>query len=126
MRASRGWVSIAALVGLGMLLPTSGLMGQKREDFIALQRDVAQLQDQIKQMQSEQDQKFQALQTLLQQAVDASVKNGAAMSALQDNIRKSLAEEQQRSAAPLANLNNKVNQVSEDVGSIKENVSDLQ
>jgi TolA-binding protein len=45
---------------------------------------------------------------------------------VQDNLRNSMAEQQQRTAAPLANLGNKLNQVSEDVGTIKENVGDLE
>jgi TolA-binding protein len=132
MKPSRGFYSLlvsalglAALLATGLLPPATSLMAQKREDFIALQRDVAQLQDQLKQMQTAEDQKLAALQTLIQQALDASTKVNAGMASLQDSVRKSMAEEQQRTAAPLATMNNKVNQVSEDVGAIKENIADL-
>ena len=40
----------------GCLLAPS-LLAQKREDILSIQRDVAQLQDQIKQLQTSQDQK---------------------------------------------------------------------
>jgi TolA-binding protein len=132
MKPSRGFfaslgsaLGLAALLAAGLLPPATSLMAQKREDFIALQRDVAQLQDQIKQLQTDQNQKLAALQTLIQQALDASTKVNAGMASLQDNVRRSMTEEQQRTAAPLATMNNKVNQVSEDVGAIKENVADL-
>jgi TolA-binding protein len=129
MKPSRGFLSLlglTALLAAGLLPPSPMLMAQKREDFIALQRDVAQLQDQMKQMQTEQNQKLAALQTLIQQALDASTKVNAEMGSLQNSLRTGLAEQQNRTAAPLATLNNKVNQVSEDVGAIKENVADIE
>jgi len=54
----------------GLLVCPGLLLAQKREDILSIQRDVAQLQDQMKQMQTSQDQKFAALQALVQQAVD--------------------------------------------------------
>jgi TolA-binding protein len=128
MRPSRGFISLAGLTALltaGLLLPAPSAMAQKREDFIALQRDVAQLQDQLKQMQTDQEQKLAALQALIQQALDASKGVTSGMAALQSNLKISMTEEQTRVTAPLATLNNKVNQVSDDVGAIKENVADL-
>src|SRR6266403_2274237 len=48
------------------------LLGQKRDDILSIQRDVAQLQDQIKQLQSSQEQKMAALETLLKQTLEES------------------------------------------------------
>jgi TolA-binding protein len=129
MKPSRGSVSrmgLAALLAAGLFPSPPSLLAQKREDFIALQRDVAQLQDQIKQMQDGENQKLAALQTLLQQALDSSAKLSAGLSALQDNLRTSMSEQQNRTAAPLATLTGKVGQVADDVGAIKENVTDLE
>src|SRR5579872_3882236 len=113
VKSSRGFVSLmglAAMLAAVLLTSPSRLMGQKREDFIALQRDVAQLQDQLKQMQTDQDQKLTALQTLIQQALEASGKLSAGLGSLQDNLRSGMSEQQQRTAAPLATMNNKLNQ----------------
>lgn len=129
MKPSRGFVSrmgLAALLAASLLPSPPRLLAQKREDFIALQRDVAQLQDQIKQMQDGENQKLAALQTLLQQALDSSGKLSAGLSALQDNMRTGMNEQQNRTAAPLATITGKVGQVADDVGSIKENVADLE
>ena len=53
-------------------MPAPGLLAQKREDILSIQRDVAQLQDQIKQLQTSQDQKIAALESLIKQALDQS------------------------------------------------------
>jgi 2-(1,2-epoxy-1,2-dihydrophenyl)acetyl-CoA isomerase len=62
------------LVLLGCL-PAPSLLAQRREDILSIQRDVAQLQDQIKQLQSSQDQKLAALESLIKQALNASPAN---------------------------------------------------
>ncbi len=129
MKPYRGFLSqlgCAALLAASVFSLPPRLMAQKREDFIALQRDVAQLQDQIKQMQTEQDQKMGALQMLLQQSLDSSARLSAGLAALQENLRAGMNEQQNRTVAPLATINGKMGQVSEDVGTIKENVADLE
>ncbi|MEO7142456.1 MAG: hypothetical protein ABI165_03035, partial [Bryobacteraceae bacterium] len=45
------------------------LTGQRKEDFLALQRDVATLGEQVKALQKSQDDKMAMLQTMLQQSV---------------------------------------------------------
>src|ERR1700694_3220425 len=87
---SRGFVShlgLAALLAAALLPSPPQLQAQKREDFIALQRDGAQLQDQIKQMQADQNLKLTALQSMLQQALDSSSRLSAGMASLQDSLR---------------------------------------
>jgi TolA-binding protein len=98
---------------------------QKREDFIALQRDVAQLQDQMKQLQKSQDEKMAALQALVQQALDASAKLSTNLSTLQSSLTTSMAEQQGKVVAPVAVLSTKVDQLSDDFRSVRENVSEL-
>ena len=69
-------------------------MAQKREDILSIQRDVAQLQDQVKQLQKSQDDQIAALRTLVQQSVDASNKLAAGMAALEQNVTRNLSEQQ--------------------------------
>ena len=68
------------------LLLSSFATAQRREDILSIQRDVAQLQDQVKQMQASQDQKIAALETLLKQALEESGKMGASLTTLQQNL----------------------------------------
>jgi len=104
---------------------TSTASAQRREDFIALQRDVAQLQDQMKQLQKSQDDKMASLTALVQQALDASGKVSANISTLQSSLTTSLTEQQAKVVAPVAVLSSKVDQLSDDFRGVRENVGEL-
>src|SRR5437764_15098765 len=110
---------------LATILVALPSFAQKREDFIALQRDVAQLQDQMKQLQKSQDDKMAAVTALVQQALDASGKVSANISSLQSSLTTSLTEQQAKVVAPVAVLSSKVDQVSDELRSVRENVSEI-
>jgi tol-pal system protein YbgF len=113
------------LAAAGLLLVPAFLCAQKREDILSIQRDVAQLQDQVKQLQASQDQKIGALQGLIQQALDASNKTSAAMAGLERTVAERLNEQQSRIQAPVVTLGTKVDQMSDDLRSVRENVAEL-
>src|SRR5579863_3429603 len=118
MKASR-------LAALGLLLMPAFLCAQKREDILSIQRDVAQLQDQLKQFQASQDQKTAALQSLIQQAIDASNKASAAMAGLERTVTDRLNDQQSKIQGPVVTLGTKVDQMSDDLRSVRENVAEL-
>jgi TolA-binding protein len=106
-------------------LPAPGLLAQKREDILSIQRDVAQLQDQIKQLQTSQDQKLTELESLIKQALDQSNHASASMTALQRTLTDRLNDQQEKVAAPIAVLGTKVDQSSDDVRAVRENLAAL-
>ena len=106
-------------------LPAPGLLAQKREDILSIQRDVAQLQDQIKQLQTSQDQKMAELESLIKQALDQSNQASASMTALQRTLTDRLNDQQSKVAAPIAVLGTKVDQSSDDVRAVRENLAAL-
>jgi len=112
------------LVLLGCL-PAPSLLAQRREDILSIQRDVAQLQDQIKQLQTSQDQKLTALESLIKQALDQSNQASASMTALQRTLTDRLNDQQSKVAAPIAVLGTKVDQSSDDVRAVRENLAAL-
>jgi tol-pal system protein YbgF len=115
------------LIVCGMLsaaLP-SLLSAQKREDILSIQRDVAQVQDQLRQMQASQDQKMEAIQAALKQALEESAKLSTALAALDKNVSDRLAEQQVKVVAPVATLGTKVDELSNDTRAVRENVADL-
>lgn len=101
------------------------LSAQKREDILSIQRDVAQLQDQLKQMQTAQDQKMDAIQALVKQALEESAKLSAALTAMQKSVGGQLADQQSKVVAPVATLGAKVDELATDTRSVRENVAEL-
>ncbi len=113
------------LAAVGLLVCPGFLLAQKREDFLSIQRDVAQLQDQVKQLQASQDQKIASLQALMQQAMEESNRVSVAVNALQKTLSDRLADQQNKLEAPLATVGARLDQSSEDLRAIRENVTAL-
>ncbi len=118
MRASR-------LLLLGMALAPAILLGQKKEELVSIQRDVAQLEDNVKQLQKSLDDKMAALTALMQQSLDASNRNAATLAAMQKEVDQKLADQQTKLVAPMATLGMKVEDMSGDFGKVRENVAEL-
>lgn len=115
----------ACLLALSLAASPALLFAQKREDLLEIQRDVAQLEDQVNQLQKSQDEKMAALTMLVQQALDASNKASASAAALQKNIGESLSDQQRKVAEPVAVLQTRMDGVSQDLGAVRENIADL-
>jgi TolA-binding protein len=113
------------LLILGLIVGPVMLMGQKKDDIIAIQRDLANLEDKVSQLQKLQDDKFTALQSMLQQAVDNSNKVAAGLATLQKEIDSKLNDQQTKLVAPVATLGTKVDQMADDFRSVSVNVADL-
>ena len=112
-------------VVLAMALNSTLAMAQKRDDILSIQRDVAQLQDQVKQLQAGQDQKIATLESLIKQALEESGKVSSAAAALQRSLGDRLNEQQARVEAPIAALGTKVDQSGDDLRAARENLADL-
>ena len=118
-------MKVFRLAIFGVMLIPGWLQAQKREDILSIQRDVAQLQDQLKQMQASQDQKLDGVSKLLQQALDESNRLGTAMSTMQRTVTDRLNDQSSKVEAPIAVLGTKVDQSSEELRSLRENVANL-
>lgn len=101
------------------------LMGQKRDDILSIQRDVAQLQDQVKQLQAGQDQKMAALEGLIRQALEQSNSVSIAAGTLQRTLTDRLNDQQAKVEAPIAVLGTKVDQSADEMRAVRENLADL-
>jgi TolA-binding protein len=112
-------------VVLGLVLSSSLAMAQKRDDILSIQRDVAQLQDEVKQLQAGQDQKIATLESLIKQALEESGKVSSTAAALQRTLTERLNAQQAQVEAPIAALGTKVDQSSDDVRAVRENLADL-
>jgi len=118
MKASR-------LLLLSIALSPAILLGQKKEDLASIQRDVASMDDHVRQLQKAFDDKIAALTALLQQSIDTSNKTAAAMAAMQHNLDQKLADQQTKLVAPVATLGTKIDEMSGDLRSVQANVAEL-
>lgn len=114
------------VIGLiGVSFCPAALLAQRKEDLQSIQRDVAQLQEQVKELQRSQDEKIGAIQSAVQQAVDASTKLSAGLTTLQHEIDSKLSAQQTQLVAPVASLGSRLDQMGDDLRSVSTNVSDL-
>ena len=109
------WVLIAS--------PTLAFAASK--EIEELQRDVAQLQQQVRDLQRSQDEKFAALQVLVQQAVDNASKANTAVAVIQSGFQQNIRDTESKVVAPVVGLASRMDQVSNDLRTVEQAVSDM-
>jgi len=110
------------IVSLLLLAPFS--FGANK-DMQELQRDVAMLQDQLRTLQSSVDMKVATLQTIVQQTLDSVNRTNTAMAVMENRFSDALKQQQQSVSAPVATVNQKLDQMSEDFRAVRESVLDM-
>jgi TolA-binding protein len=109
---------------LATLLLTNGAFAASREQQ-EMQRDIAQLQDQVRTLQSGFDQKMAALQTLVQQALDAGNRANTGVSVLSSSVTQAIDRQLRESLGPVAGVSSKVENLNNDMAEVKSNLSDV-
>src|SRR5215469_16374472 len=111
-------------VTAALLLTTGSAFGASKEQQ-EMQRDIAQLQDQVRALQSSFDTKMSAVQVLVQQALDAASKANTNVSVLNSSVSTSLERELKQALTPVAGLAAKVDNTNNDVAEVRNQVQDL-
>jgi len=106
MKFSRWLVSGFMLAGV-LHAQTEKVMIQE------LQRDVAQLQNQLRQYKEAQDQKTAELESLLKQSLDANGRLSTTLGSLQQSLSAAMAEQQGKLVQPINAVGIKVDQMSQ-------------
>jgi len=91
------------------------------KEIVELQRDVALLQDQVRTLQSSQDQKIASLQTMLQQTLDTVNRLNTSLALLSNNIEANA----NKTTPAVAGLNGRLDQVAQSFNDLRDNVADL-
>ncbi len=110
------------LIGFFALSPFA--FGASKE-IMELQRDVALLQDQVRTLQSSLDQKVAAIQTLTQQTLDSVNRTNTAVAVMENRFNDAIKQQQQSLSAPVANVGQKLDQMSDDFRAVRESVLDM-
>ncbi len=108
-----------------MLLLSAGSVFGASKEQLEMQRDIAQMQDQLRTLQSTVDQKMTALQVLVQQALDAANKANTSVSVLSAGVSSTLERELKQALTPVAGLAAKADNTNNDVAVVRNQVQDL-
>ena len=106
-----------------LLIPAASFAANKEME--ALQRDVALMQEDIRQLQRSFDQQIAILKTLTQQAVDNTGRISTSVGVVQQTLPDQIKREMSAGLAPLAGLNTRLDQVSSQVQTLSDAVQAL-
>jgi TolA-binding protein len=101
--------------------PSSGASKEIQE----LQRDVAQLQDQLKQLQQSQDRQLAEIRVLVQQSLAAAHDANKSVAIIQSGFQQNLRDQESKVVAPVVGLNTRMDQMSQDLRTVQQGMSDL-
>lgn len=103
--------------------PVAALAASK--EIQELQRDVALLQESVKQLQQSQDRQLASITELVRQAIDNSGKSYTQLAVVTDTVQRSLQDLQSKVVAPVVGLSTRMDGMSNDFRSLQQAVSDL-
>jgi TolA-binding protein len=106
-------------------LAAGTLAAQKKEDFQALQRDVALVQADVAALKRSLEGKLDGLTQLIQQSMDSSAKTTAAVNDLEKRVTQQLTDQQKAFAAPVAEVGAKVNTLADEFQFVRESVAGM-
>jgi TolA-binding protein len=114
--------ALVAAVALS-LIPSRSPAASK--EIMELQRDVANLQEQIRLLKESNDKQLAALTVLVQQSLDTSKSSTTGVAVIQNNLQQSLRDIETKVQTPVAGLNTRLDGIDQDVRAVQQSVSDL-
>jgi tol-pal system protein YbgF len=112
-------------LALVILIASPTLAFAVDKNILELQREVGLLADQVKQLQQSQDRQLAALQTMVQQSIDASNRADKAVAVIQSGFQQSGNQLKDQVVGPVVGLSTRMDQVSGDVRTLQQAVADL-
>jgi TolA-binding protein len=108
-----------------LLIASPAVVFGADKTMMELQRDMSNLQDQIKALQRSQDERFAKLEVLVQQALGSSTDANKSVYAIQTSLQQSLRDTQDKVVPPVAALSTRMDQMAENLGNLEGAVKDL-
>jgi TolA-binding protein len=97
----------------------------QRKEYVDLQREVAQLQEQVRTLQRTVDEKMAELKVLTQQALDHTAKANTAIAVLDSGVKDRLKEQAGNLIGPVASIGTKVDQMASEFQGLKTATEDM-
>jgi tol-pal system protein YbgF len=95
------------------------------KEIMELQRDVALLQDQVKQLQQSQDKQLAALTELVRQALDTANRANTSIAVMQSSFQDSVKQQRNEVVTPVVGLSARMDSMSNDFRTVQQAVGDL-
>jgi TolA-binding protein len=95
------------------------------KEIVELQRDLGLLQQQVKDLQRSQDEKFATVTELARQAIDAASKANTGVAVIQSSLSQSLKDQQSQVVGPVVAFGTRMDNLSNDLRTVQQAVSDL-
>jgi TolA-binding protein len=105
-----------------LAIPASAPAASK--EIQELQRDIALLQQQLKDLQSSQDKNFAAVTELARQAIEAANRANTGVAVVTSNMEKTLEALRTSTSAPLAGMNTRLTETGNEVRELHQAVAD--
>jgi len=118
-------VLVCIAVAAAMLTLSPAPSSGASKEILELQRDVATLQDMVKAIQRSQDERFAALQVLVQQSLNAANDASKSVAVIQSGFQQNLREQETKVVAPVVGLGTRMDQVATDLRTVSQAVADL-
>jgi TolA-binding protein len=99
--------------------------GAASKEMQELQRDVALLQEQVRQLQQSQDKQLAAITVLVQQAVDAANRANTAVAVIQSSFAQNISQQESKVVAPVVGLSTRMDNMASDFRTLQQSVTDL-
>jgi TolA-binding protein len=106
----------------GFALIASPAWGQRNRELAALQRDIAILQDEVRQQMKEQSDRILGVESLLKTMLDQINATNRAVTVLDNSLRGRIDEGMSR---PMASMGSKVDAMAEDYRYVRETVAEI-
>jgi TolA-binding protein len=102
-------------------------MGSRAADpkLLDLQRDLASLQEQVRQLKESQDKQLAALTALVQQALEAGNRSNTGVAVIQNNLQQTLKDMEAKLVAPVAGVSAHLDGMDQDIRALQQSVSDV-
>lgn len=97
----------------------------QRKEYVELQREVAQLQEQSRTLQRTLDEKLAELKVLVQQSLDTTAKANTAVAVLDAGVRDRLREQAASLVGPVASIGTKVDQMASEFQALRTAIEDM-
>ena len=113
------YLGILALIAVPISAPAAS------REIQELQRDVGLLQEQVKALQSSQNDRLTELKALVQQAIGTADKASTGVAVIQSSVQQSLRDQENKVVTPVVGLGTRIDSMAGDFRMLQQSMSDL-